>query len=166
MSALGLRDAAPSDFARICALNLGEVVHTSPMDEARLEVLASLSCWFRVGCTDGEVAAFLLAMRDGVRYENDNYQWFAARYPRFIYVDRVVVSPTCRGMGMGRLLYEELFQHARGVGIPSVACEYNIVPPNEPSRRFHDAFGFSQQGMQWLASGSKQVSLQVAPTTR
>jgi predicted GNAT superfamily acetyltransferase len=165
MSTIETRDAAPADFARICALNLGEVVHTSPMDEARLATLASLSCWFKVGCAGGEVSAFLLAMRDGVRYENDNYQWFAARYPRFIYVDRVVVSPTCRGMGMGRLLYEELFQHARGIGIPHVACEYNIVPPNEPSRRFHDGFGFSQQGSQWLASGSKQVSLQVAPTT-
>ena len=166
MSAIGLRDAAPADFACICALNLAEVVHTSPMDEARLAVLAGLSCWFRVGCIDGEVSAFLLAMRDGVRYENDNYQWFAARYPRFIYVDRVVVSPACRGMGMGRLLYEELFRHARDAGIPQVACEYNLVPPNEASRRFHDGFGFSQQGTQWLANGSKQVSLQVAPTTR
>jgi hypothetical protein len=54
-------------------------------------------------------------------------------------------------------------RHARDNAIPLVTCEYNIVPPNEPSRLFHDKFGFREQGTQWVASGSKRVSLQAAP---
>lgn len=46
----------------------------------------------------------------------------------------------------------------------AIVCEYNIVPPNEPSRIFHDKFGFHEVGSQWLGKGSKQVSLQVAET--
>jgi hypothetical protein len=113
---------------------------------------------------DGRVAAFLLAMCSGASYENDNFAWFALSFPRFIYIDRVVVSPAFRGLRLGSLLYEDLFRHARDNAIPLVTCEYNIVPPNEPSRLFHDKFGFREQGTQWVASGTKRVSLQAAPT--
>jgi uncharacterized protein len=43
-----------------------------------------------------------------------------------------------------------------------VTCEYNIVPPNEPSRIFHGKFGFREIGTQWIANGAKQVSMQAA----
>jgi predicted GNAT superfamily acetyltransferase len=43
-----------------------------------------------------------------------------------------------------------------------VTCEYNIEPPNEASRRFHDKFGFREIGTQWLDDGTKRVSLQAA----
>jgi predicted GNAT superfamily acetyltransferase len=60
------------------------------------------------------------------------------------------------------MLYEDLFHYARQLAIPLVACEYNIVPPNEPSRLFHDRFGFRERGTQWVAGDTKQVSLQAA----
>ena len=164
MQSAVIRDAAPGDFATLCALNDEAVQHTSPMDVARLATLHSLSCYHKVGCVDGGVAAFLLAMCSGAPYENDNFSWFARSFPRFIYIDRVVVSPAFRGLRLGSLLYEDLFRHARDNAIPLVTCEYNIVPPNEPSRVFHDKFGFHEQGTQWVAQGSKQVSLQMAHT--
>jgi uncharacterized protein len=43
-----------------------------------------------------------------------------------------------------------------------ITCEFNIVPPNEPSRIFHDRFGFQEPGTQWLDEGAKQVSLRAA----
>jgi uncharacterized protein len=55
-----------------------------------------------------------------------------------------------------------MFSHARANGIPLVTCEYNLVPANQPSRLFHDKFGFKERGTQWLANGARQVSLQVA----
>ena len=76
-------------------------------------------------------------------------------------------APFCadhRGLRLGTRLYEDLFAFARREGILHVTCEYNIVPPNEPSRVFHDKFGFHEQGTQWVAAGSKQVSLQMAQT--
>jgi predicted GNAT superfamily acetyltransferase len=133
------------------------------MDIARLELLDALSCYHRVACVDGRVAAFLLAMADDAAYRNDNFEWFVRRYPRFIYVDRIVVAADARTLRLGSRLYEDLFAFARAAGFPCVTCEYYLVPPNEPSRRFHDKFGFTEQGTQWLADGRKQVSLQVAP---
>jgi len=162
MQKVEIRDATPDEFAAICALNLAEVQHTSPMDAARLAALHDLSCYHKVARVNGSVAAFLLAMCSGAPYENENFSWFARRYTRFIYVDRVVVSSAFRGLRLGSLLYEDLFRFARDNAIPSVTCEYNILPPNEPSRIFHDKFGFREQGTQWLANGTKQVSLQSA----
>ena len=160
---LVIRNAASGDHETICALNSAEVQHTSPMDRARLDTLSYLSCRHTVACVDGAVSAFLLAMCDQAAYENENFAWFASRYSRFIYVDRVVVAPACRGRRLGSLLYEDLFRYARDNAIPVVTCEYNIVPPNEPSRLFHEKFGFKEQ-TRWVAVGCKQVSLQVAET--
>jgi hypothetical protein len=164
MQTIAIRSATPSDFEAICSLNLADVHHTSPMDTARLTVLDQLSAYHKVGCVDGCVAAFLLAMRSDAPYQNDNFAWFARRYPSFIYVDRIVVSASYRGLRLGSLLYEDLFRFARSTGIPLVTCEYNIFPPNMPSRLFHDKFGFTEQGTQWVANGTKQVSLQAAET--
>jgi uncharacterized protein len=157
-----IRSAARSDFESICALNLTEVQYTSAMDIARLVELDALSCYHKVACLDGVVSAFLLAVCSGSRYRNENFEWFSRRYVRFIYVDRVVVSPGSRGLGLGSLLYEDIFCHAKSNGIPMISCEYNLVPLNEPSRLFHFKFGFKEQGTQWVANGTKQVSLQAA----
>lgn len=164
MGIVAIRDATPGDHSVIVEANRVAVAHTSPMDLARLAILDGLSCYHRVACVDGHVMAFLLAMRSGAPYENDNFAWFARRFPGFVYVDRIVVSPAAQGQRLGSLLYEDLFQWARQRGIPLVTCEYNIVPANEPSRLFHEKFGFREQGTQWLANGTKQVSLQAAPT--
>jgi predicted GNAT superfamily acetyltransferase len=164
MQKIAIRAASPGDFETICALNLAEVQHTSAMDLPRLTELAGISCYHKVANLNGIVSAFLLAMCDGCPYENDNFEWFSKRYARFIYIDRVVVASSSRGLRLGSLLYEDLFRHARSNAIPLVTCEYNIVPPNEPSRLFHEKFGFKEQGTHWLAHGTKRVSLQVAET--
>ncbi len=164
MQSSAIRDVNAGDFPAICSLNLAAVEHTSPMDLARLDVLARLSCYHRVACVEGQVSAFLLAMRRGAAYENDNFNWFTHKYADFIYIDRIVVSAASRGLRLGSLLYEDLFHYARANAIPLVTCEYNLSPPNEPSRLFHDKFGFKQQGTQWVANHTKYVSLQAAAT--
>jgi predicted GNAT superfamily acetyltransferase len=165
MQAVVVRDAVPNDYQAICALNLAEVQHTSPMDLSRLAALNDLACYHKVGCVDSHVAAFLLAMCSTARYENDNFKWFARRFTRFIYVDRIVVSSAFRGLRLGTVLYEDLFRYARQSGIPLVTCEYNIVPPNESSRLFHNKLGFRELGTHWVANATKQVSLQAADLT-
>ena len=137
MKNMSIRDAAEGDFPAIVELNAHEVQHTSPMDLERLRYLDSISACHKVATVDDAVAAFLLAMKDGCGYVNDNYEWFAARYPQFLYVDRIVVSSKFQGRRLGSMLYLDLFQQARANRIQVVTCEYNIVPPNEPSRIFH-----------------------------
>jgi uncharacterized protein len=157
-----IRNAVRNDYEAICALNLDVVEQTSPMDTGRLGDLANLASHFRVACVDGRIAAFVLAISSGAPYENSNFSWFGQRYARFVYIDRVVVASALRGRRLGSLLYQDLFRYACDNEIPFVTCEYNVVPSNEASRTFHDRFGFREQGTQWVANGTKRVSLQVA----
>lgn len=162
MAPILVRDATDADFERIVELNAAVVRETSAMDAARLRHLHALAFLHRVAIIDGRTVGFLLAMRDGAAYVNDNFGWFAARHPRFVYVDRVVVDPAAAGQGVGRRLYDDLFAHAREHGIDIAACEYNLEPPNPASKAFHDRFGFVEVGRQHVADGTKLVSLQIA----
>lgn len=159
---LVIRDAADTDFSRIVELNEAEVRQTSAMSFARLRSLVAMSAYCRVATSNGVVAAFLLAIRNGAAYDSDNYRWFASRLGDFLYVDRIVVGNAFARRGIGATLYTDLFAYARLQGIDTIACEYNIDPPNPVSRMFHDRFGFAEVGTQWLAHGRKRVSLQVA----
>ncbi len=159
-----IRNACIGDFGQIVELNDSAVEQTSSMSLERLRELVLLSGCHKVAEMDGHVAAFLLAMRNDAPYANDNFGWFAARLSNFIYVDRIVVGATYARLGVGSLLYQDLFGVARSQGIRMVTCEYNIQPPNPASQRFHEKFGFRELGQQWVAAGAKLVSLQAAET--
>ncbi len=113
---------------------------------------------------DARVIAFLLALREGAAYDSPNYRWFALRYERFLYVDRVVVASAARGRGAGALLYRDVFEFAATHAVDLVTCEYDVEPPNPASERFHARFGFREVGRQQL-DGGKLVSLQAAQAT-
>ena len=41
-----------------------------------------------------------------------NYQWFADRYPHFLYIDRVVVDGQWQDKNLATMLYSDLFSVA------------------------------------------------------
>jgi predicted GNAT superfamily acetyltransferase len=155
-----IRDAADSDFPVLLALNAESERFLSPMDPARLQRLHRMAAYHRVVEMQGKVVAFLLAFREGADYDSPNYRWFGARYPHFLYIDRIVVAAAEQGKRFGAVLYDDLFVFARAGRISRITCEFDIEPPNEASRRFHARYGFREVGRQWLAGGEKQVSLQ------
>ena len=161
-----IRDITAADHPAILDLNRRYVELLSPMDARRLAHLDAQAAYHRAVEKNGRIAAFLLAFREGADYDSPNYVWFASRYPRFLYVDRVVVDGTAQGQGLGALLYRDLFAFAGAQDVDTIACEYYSKPPNEASRRFHARFGFREVGTQWLPDVRKQVSLQVAQLTR
>src|SRR6185437_12371238 len=81
----------------------------------------------------GGVDAFLLAFDQDADYDSPNFLWFRDRYPRFVYVDRIVVAASARGRGLARLLYRELFEQAMRAGHTQLFCEVNSDPPNPAS---------------------------------
>lgn len=159
---LALRNATPEDFPAILQLNAESEHFLSPLAPPRLAELHALAAYHRVVVLDGLLVAFLLAFREGTTYNSPNYRWFS-RYPKFLYIDRVVVSRSHQGNRYGALLYTDLFTFARESGAERVVCEFDIHPPNEISRRFHARFGFREVGNQWVAGDTKRVSLQEAP---
>src|ERR1035437_2646288 len=86
-----------------------------------------------------------------------NILWFCARYPRFVYVDRIVVASSARGRGCARRLYRDLFEYAVRAGHERVVCEVNISPPNPASNAFHAALGFVEVGTASVYSGARRA---------
>lgn len=101
--------------------------------------------------------AFLIAFDQNADYHSPNFLWFRERYPRFVYVDRIVVSPTRRGEGIARRFYETLFEAARAAGHEHAVAEVNSDPPNPGSDAFHAALGFETVGEARLADRGKSV---------
>ncbi len=156
-----IRPARPNDFPEILALNAESVHFLSPLDADGLARLDAQAVLHRVVELDGKVAAFLLVLREGSDYASPNYRWFAGHFDTFLYVDRVVVSTAYQGRGLGARLYDDLFAFARSHGFARITCEFDLLPPNPGSAKFHARYGFREVATQWLGGG-KQVSLQVA----
>ena len=162
----GLRDARCEDFAAILALNEDSAHFTSPLAAERLDALHRVAAYHKVVESDGEIAAFLLAFREGAPYESPNYLWFAERYPRFLYIDRIVVAPAHRGARLGIALYDDIIAFAAANGVAWLTCEFDVEPPNPASMKFHERMGFAEVGTQWLGGGKKRVSLQARVIAR
>lgn len=107
--------------------------------------------------------ALLLTFAQSAAYDSPNFQWFCARYPTFVYVDRIIVAEHARGRGLARQLYEQLFHAAAAAQFPVIACEINVMPPNPGSDAFHDALGFAEVGRAELAERSKAVRYMTKP---
>ncbi|MEO8545539.1 MAG: GNAT family N-acetyltransferase [Burkholderiaceae bacterium] len=156
-----IRDAASADFSQILALNEAHVHFLSALDEARLASLHAQAAYHRVNDDgDGVVGAFLLALREGQTYDSPNYSWFASRYSRFLYIDRIVIAATRQSRGLGRALYDDLLVFARASDVAVVVCEIDEDPPNPTSMLFHQARGFREVGSHVVGANHKRVSLQ------
>ena len=156
---IAIRPARRADFTEILRLNAEWVRFTSDLDPAGLERLHAQSAHHRVVVSGTRIAGFLIALREGVDYASPNYRWFDSRGGRFLYVDRVIVERVDQGRGIATLLYDDLLAFARKTEVGRIVCELDAEPPNEASRLFHDRHGFVEVGTQWVAGGTKRVSL-------
>src|SRR5271168_5332906 len=98
-----IRESSEEDLPALLRLNLESEHFLSPLSLPRLHALHARAWHRRVICVDGDVQGFLLAFREGADYDSPNYLWFAARYPEFLYVDRIVIGSAARGRQLGAL---------------------------------------------------------------
>ena len=157
-----IRNVEEKDMDFVLELNRVNVEVLSPMDEEKFRYFLRVSDMFQVAEADGEPVAFLIALREGIPdYTSENYIWFSKQYETFLYVDRIVIDEKARGLGIGRQLYEGVFERAAQSGIDKVTAEIDIIPYNEPSLKYHEAMGFEEVGQQVIRGGEIKVSLQV-----
>ena len=154
-----IRPFRHSDMSWVMDLNAELEAELSPLTGERLLVLVDLAFLARVVGPD---RALLIAFDQDADYDSPNLLWFKARYPRFVYVDRIAVAASARGAGLARTLYNDLFRAAREAGHGQIVCEVNIDPPNPASDSFHARPGFSEVGRAELGNG-KQVRYLRAP---
>ncbi len=131
--------------------------HATELSWLAVNGLAQLVAQAYVAWRIGNADALLIALDQNAVYDNPNFQWFRARYPRFVYVDRIVVAPSARGRGLARQLYAALIGRAGAAGHQRIVCEVNLDPPNPRSDRFHAALGFAEVGSASIHGGTKRV---------
>lgn len=154
----------PADLDDVLALNQVWVPHVGSLERAGLEALVAEAVHTQVvRATDGELLGFLVALGPGAGYRSPNYRWFAQRHRGFLYVDRIAVSPSAQGRGIGRRLYDAAGVAAAERGAAVVCCEVNLTPPNPDSQRFHAALGFVEVGRQWTYDDTVEVQLLERP---
>ena len=140
--------------AAVLALNNAHAKELSWLAPERLQHLVGHAFLARrIGVLD----AFLLAFDQDAPYDSPNFLWFRERFPRFVYIDRIVVAESGRGRGLARALYGDLFAQAVKTGHARVVCEVNTRPPNPESDAFHAALGFVEVGHANIHNGAKDV---------
>ena len=144
------RAATVADWTGIVALNNAEVPKVGPLavDDAEryLRVAEILVADAEPGNERPGPVALLVLMTEGADYDSPNYEWFAARYPRFEYVDRIVVRDDRAGTGIGRALYDLAVARTVEAGRPVLTAEVNLEPLNDGSLAFHRTYGFAEVG--------------------
>ena len=161
-----IRPVTEEDFGEIIRMNTEseEFLNSqASLTVSELRRLSAIATYFKVACLDDAVAGFLIAVRSDIAHDDPNFRWFSARYPEFLYIDRIIIDARARGRGVGRAMYTDLFAAARELGTARLTCEIDCDPPNHASSIFHAHFGVSEAGRHAVDGGKKTVSLQVAP---
>ena len=149
-----IRPLHPEDIPALLTLNNAHATELSWQDPGMFNRLLEAASFVRVAA---DASAFLVAMDEQAAYQGRHFQWFKARYDRFLYIDRVVVAVERRGDGTARALYAALFDHAKVQGRTRLCCEVNVEPPNPASARFHTKLGFHPVGRSMPLDGGKVV---------
>ena len=147
---MSIRPLSNADFEWVLALSARHERETGKLDPEKLGEMRAASYQATVV---GERGGYLITFDQDGAYDSLNFLWFKTRYPRFVYVDRIVVDPQARKEGHARALYEQLFARARADGHTLVACEVNSDPPNPGSDAFHARMGFGEVGQALLGNG-------------
>lgn len=129
-----------SDLSTVLVLNQGALDGVGPLDADRLRWIVGLADRALVADVDGAIGGFILTIAPGTAYDSPNYRWFEKRFDSHCYLDRIVIAPTHRRMGLASRLYDEIERT-----LP-VTLEVYAEPPNGPSLAFHAARGYKEIG--------------------
>ncbi len=153
-----LRDVREHDLDAVLALNNSAGSAILPLDAAHLRHFFERADYFRVAEIDGQIAGFLIAVRETGDHASSNFRWFRERYARFVYIDRVVIGGTFRGHGLGRVFYSDVQSYAEARA-PVLACEVFLEPRDDVSMLFHGTRGFNEVGQQLMPENGRRVCL-------
>jgi len=155
---MNIRQANSNDLAMIRRLNEAEVPNVNSIRRKDFLYFLKMASNFVVIESNREIAGFMISLREGVDYGSVNYKFFNNHYRQFEYVDRIVIKEEFKGKGMGRKLYDFLFEKNE---TDLVCCEVNVKPQNPDSMAFHQKLGFNEKSKLITEDGAKVVSLMV-----
>ena len=153
-----IENTSSLELDQILELNQQALPAVSSVTKKEMEHFLSIVDYFKSLIIDQRVVGFLIALTAGKDYHSVNYQWFEHKYKSFMYVDRIVISPTRQGKGLGTTFYNDLSKSTDQT-ITKITCEVNLKPTNKESMLFHKKYGFEQVDTQFTENGKKEVSL-------
>ncbi len=153
-----IRRASKKDTEVILRLNEESVPHVSRISKKELDHFFKIASHILVVEMEESVVGFMITILPGKNYSSLNYQFFNNHYKSFEYVDRIAIDEKHRGEGIGKALYNYLFEHADS---DFITCEVNLKPPNPNSLAFHEKMGFAEKSKLQTDGGKKKVSLLV-----
>jgi predicted GNAT superfamily acetyltransferase len=156
--ALAIRDVQAHELDSVLALNNAAGPTLLPLDAASIRWFYDNACYFRLAEVDGNIAGFLLALREDVPCANPDYAWFRGRCSEFVFIDRIVVARSYRRLGLGRVFYADVTSYAE-VRVPTLACSVFLEPRDDISLLFHGGFGFHEVGQQVMPATGRRVAL-------
>lgn len=156
--ALSIRDVREHELDDILALNNAAGITILALTREELVRLGAQADYFRVAIVDGQVAGFLMALREDADYSSPNFIWFKENYAEFMYIDRIVIDHRFRGHGLGRILYADVTSYSE-VRVPVLTCEVFLEPHNDVALLFHGSQGFQEVGQQVMPQVDRRVSL-------
>ncbi|MEO8802059.1 MAG: GNAT family N-acetyltransferase [Rudaea sp.] len=155
---LNIRDVREHELDVVLALNNAAGDSILPLDMSQLQALADHAAYFRVAEVDGQLAGFLVALREDADYASPNFRWFRERYEQFLYIDRIVIASGYRRVGLGRVFYADVTSFAE-VRVPLLACEVFLEPRDDVVVLFHGIYGFQEVGQQLMPGVNRRVAL-------
>ncbi len=142
MAGVTIRDAVQADEDFILALNAASTPAVGEMDAKDYRDIATQAHRILIAEAGGEPAGFLILIRPGSSYPSDNYGWFEEQFNNHLYIDRIAISESAKGLGVGRALYDAAMGIAAELGEKRLTAEVNEDPPNPESMAFHTKLGF------------------------
>lgn len=155
---LTIRPATPADTAEIVAINAAGRPGVYPLTPDDVQTTLAGAPYVMTAELDGRVAGYIIGYTQADVCEGDEFAWFQAHLPRFLYIDQIAMAPEARRAGVGARLYDDAAAYAQAHALPALVCEVNLEPPNPASLRFHARLGFEQVGV-LAAHDGRAVSL-------
>src|SRR3546814_19687504 len=128
-----VRDVREHELDSILALNNAAGPAILPLDAARLRWFFDTAEYFRVAVRDGTLSGFLVGFGSESGHDSSNFRWFAERYERFFYIDRIVVATRRRGAALARPFYAAV-QCYPDLPYPQLACVALAPHDSDPTR--------------------------------
>jgi predicted GNAT superfamily acetyltransferase len=134
------------DILSIYSINQANTPEVGSLESTeKLRELLNMSSLVLVAKTNNEIIGFVVCLEAGAAYTSLNYKYISKKAKKFIYIDRIAIKNQHRRSGVGKSLYEIIFNYSEKFELP-VYCEVNIKPRNQPSLDFHKKIGFFKIG--------------------
>ena len=152
MSGVAIRTASQDDLAQLTEIYNHYVIHTTITFDVDPFTVESRQAWFDTHVNDPRHRLF--AAEEGGRvvgYASTSRFRQKAAYDTMVEAS-VYCSPTAVGRGIGRSLYQMLFESIAGEDINRIVA--GVTLPNDSSIALHRRFGFKPVGT-FSANGRK-----------